>query len=76
MIVRDDMHRQGLGTKLLESLLQFGQDEGIKVVEAYMLGANKGMLTICKRLGFNFEREGDLIHAAIDLKNRSLADNE
>ncbi len=67
MLVRDDFQRQGLGTKLLECLLQFGNDEGIKRVEAYMLGANKGMLTICKKLGFEFEREGDLVRAVIDL---------
>ena len=76
MLVSDDMQRQGLGTKMLECLLQFGQDEGIKVVEAYMLGANKGMLTICKRLGFNFERDGDLIHAVIDLEKRPIVGNK
>lgn len=67
MLVRDDFQRQGLGTQLLQSLLQFGKDEGIKHVEAYMLGANKGMLMISKKLGFEFEREGDLVKAVIKL---------
>ncbi|NCF69669.1 MAG: GNAT family N-acetyltransferase, partial [Chloroflexi bacterium] len=68
ILVRDDFQGRGLGTILLKRLLQFGRDEGIKHVLAYMLGSNKGMITVCKRLGFTFEREDDLVKAAIDLQ--------
>jgi hypothetical protein len=36
-------------------------------VVAYMLNENKGMLNICKKLGFTFDREDDLIKAVITL---------
>jgi acetyltransferase len=67
MLVEDNFQRQGLGTMLLQCLLQFGRDEGINRVIAYMLSANKGMISICKKLGFRFEHEDDLVKAIIDL---------
>jgi acetyltransferase len=67
ILVRDDFQGRGLGTILLKRLLQFGRDEGINHVNAYMLGSNKGMITVCKQLGFTIKREDDLIKAGIDL---------
>ena len=67
ILVRDDFQGRGLGTVLLTRLLQFGRDEGINHVNAYMLGTNKGMINVCKRLGFKIKREDDLIKAVIDL---------
>jgi acetyltransferase len=67
ILVRDDFQRQGLGSKLLNHLLQFGRDEGIKRVIAYMLNENRGMIRASEKLGFRFEREDDLIKAIIDL---------
>ncbi len=73
MLVRDDFQRQGLGTQMLRCLLQFGRDEGIKRVVAWMLNENSGMLTVCKRLGFTFVRDADLIKAVIDLDEVPVA---
>jgi len=70
ILVRDDFQGRGLGTVLLQRLLQFGRDEGINHVNAYMLGSNKGMIEVCKRLGFKVKREDDLIKAFIDLDNQ------
>ncbi len=67
MLVRDDFQGKGLGTVLLKRLLQVGRDEGIDRVIAYMLGTNVGMINVCKKLGFRFEREDDLLKAIIDL---------
>ena len=64
---RDDFHGKGLGTVLLRRLLQVGRDEGIDRVIAYMLHTNLGMISVCKKLGFRFEREDDLLKAIIDL---------
>jgi acetyltransferase len=67
ILVRDDFQGRGLGTILLKRLLQFGRDEGINYVNAYMLGSNKGMIAVCRRLGFKTKREDDLVKAFIDL---------
>ncbi len=67
MLVSDDHQRRGVGTELLRHLIQFGRDEGIKRIVAYMLPENRGMIRVCEKLGFRFEREDDLIKAIHDL---------
>jgi acetyltransferase len=67
MLVNDAYQRRGLGTEMLTRLLQIGRDEGVERVRAHMLGENRGMRLISKRLGFQFEREGSLYKAAIEL---------
>jgi acetyltransferase len=67
MLVNDAFQRRGLGTEMLTRLLQIGRDEGVERVFAYMLGENRGMRLISKRLGFQFQREGSLFKAAVEL---------
>ena len=63
MLVRDDFQRRGVGTRLLSHLLDFGRDEGIKRVIAYMLPENRGMIEISEKLGFAMGREEDMVKA-------------
>ena len=70
MLVRDDYQGQGIGTRLLKYLLDFGRDEGITDVMAFMLPENKGMLGISERLGFRLERDRDLVKATIELGSK------
>jgi acetyltransferase len=51
-LVRDDLHRQGLGTELYRRLLQCARDEGLKEVHSVMLRENRNMRRVCERLGF------------------------
>jgi acetyltransferase len=67
LLVRDAFQGKGLGSELLRRLLQIGRDEGLQRVIAYILGENHGMRRICKKLGFHFHREAELIKAEIDL---------
>jgi acetyltransferase len=67
MLVSDSAQRHGIGTELLNRLLRIGRDEGLDRVIAYMLGENRAMRLISKRLGFRFEREGSLFKATIEL---------
>lgn len=63
MLVRDDFQRRGVGTQLLQNLLDFGAEEGIERVIAYMLPENRGMIEISKKLGFEMTREEDMVKA-------------
>jgi len=67
MLVRDDFQRRGVGTVLLDHLLTFGCDEGIKRVVAYMLPENRGMIHISEKLGFKMTREEDMVKAVKEL---------
>ncbi len=68
MLVQDAFQGKGVGTELLRRLLQIGRDEGIERVIAYIMNENLGMRHICKQLGFKFQREAELVKAAIDLR--------
>ncbi|MBP6786161.1 MAG: bifunctional acetate--CoA ligase family protein/GNAT family N-acetyltransferase [Candidatus Promineofilum sp.] len=67
MLVRDDFQKRGVGTHLLTNLLSFGKDEGIRRVVAYMLPENRGMIEISEKLGFQMEREEDMVKAVKEL---------
>ncbi|MCB8966764.1 MAG: bifunctional acetate--CoA ligase family protein/GNAT family N-acetyltransferase [Ardenticatenaceae bacterium] len=67
LLVNDACQDKGIGTETLRRLLEIGRDEGVKRVIAYLLTENRGMYHICKKLGFSFEREAELIKATIDL---------
>jgi acetyltransferase len=68
LLVRDDFQGRGVGTQLLQNLLNFGRDEGIRRVVAYMLPENRGMIEISEKLGFVMEREEDMMKAVKELE--------
>ncbi len=74
ILVRDDFQGRGLGTVLLKRLLQFGRDEGINHVNAYMLGSNKGMITVCKQSWLPYQARGRPDQSRNRLELRSAAD--
>ncbi|MFO7681466.1 MAG: hypothetical protein R6X34_15585, partial [Chloroflexota bacterium] len=53
----------------LRRLLEIGREEGVETVIAYMLPENKGMRHVSQKLGFQFEREEDLVKATLHLKD-------
>ncbi len=67
--VRDEYQGTGLGTELLQRLLEIARDEGIERVFAEIMPENTGMRRVCSKLGFSFERVPDsqLVLAHIDL---------
>ena len=67
MLVRDDVQGRGVGTHMLRKLLQFGRDEGIRRVVAYMLPENRAMIRVCEKFGFRLERDDEMVRAVIDL---------
>ncbi|MBL9169156.1 MAG: bifunctional acetate--CoA ligase family protein/GNAT family N-acetyltransferase [Verrucomicrobiales bacterium] len=52
LTVNDEWQGQGLGTQLLQRLVQIGRTEGLKVIRATILSENHHMLEVAKRVGF------------------------
>ncbi|MBA3722717.1 MAG: bifunctional acetate--CoA ligase family protein/GNAT family N-acetyltransferase [Parachlamydiaceae bacterium] len=60
----DAFHHLGLGTLLLQHLLEIAKKEKIKVVDAFILSENEGMIKICNKLGFTISKDGEfIVHA-------------
>ncbi|HEU5090252.1 MAG TPA: GNAT family N-acetyltransferase, partial [Roseiflexaceae bacterium] len=53
LLVSDPYQRQGLGTQLLERLIEIGEAEQRSNIVGYVLRENTGMLRVCRRLGFH-----------------------
>ncbi|MDJ0774039.1 MAG: bifunctional acetate--CoA ligase family protein/GNAT family N-acetyltransferase [Mastigocoleus sp. MO_167.B18] len=69
LIISDRHQCQGLGSELLQQLLQIGRDENLKKISAEILAENTAMQHVCKKLGFAIERTEDpsVLRAEIDL---------
>jgi acetyltransferase len=57
LLVSDPFQGQGLGTALLEKLLEIGRAEGLRRMTADILLENPPMQRILKRLGFRLRRD-------------------
>jgi acetyltransferase len=52
MMVSDRYQCQGLGTELLQRLVQVGRDEGLSSINADILAENGPMQRVCQKIGF------------------------
>jgi acetyltransferase len=53
ILVADNFQNTGLGTKLMETLIDIGRERGLKSIYAVVLVDNNRMLTLMKKFGFN-----------------------
>jgi len=67
MLVSDAYQKQGIGTKLLEQLVQVGRDEGLDKITAEILYENRAMQRVCEKVGFTLKRMPDFVKAEISL---------
>ena len=57
IVVGDRWQGQGIGEKLLRSLIEAAVDDGIDVVGGITLSSNHGMIALARKLGFHIARE-------------------
>ncbi|WP_460204986.1 bifunctional acetate--CoA ligase family protein/GNAT family N-acetyltransferase [Scytonema sp. NUACC21] len=67
MLVSDPYQRRGLGTELLQRLIQIGRDENLERISAEILSENHGMQQVCEKLGFRIyhSSEASVVKAEI-----------
>jgi acetyltransferase len=52
IVVRDDYQRRGIGTKLMEALIQAAGDRHVREISGHVMAANPGMARFAEELGF------------------------
>ncbi|MBE9098451.1 bifunctional acetate--CoA ligase family protein/GNAT family N-acetyltransferase [Vacuolonema iberomarrocanum] len=67
LLVTDAFQGQGLGTELLQRLVQIGRDEGLTAIHAEILAENKAMQRVCEKVGFVLHRHPDEVDATLRL---------
>ncbi|MBY0469443.1 MAG: GNAT family N-acetyltransferase, partial [Burkholderiaceae bacterium] len=59
LLVADDFKGQGLGSRLMESIMDVARDKGLSEIEGLVLAKNTDMLDLMKGLGFTSQRYAD-----------------
>jgi acetyltransferase len=69
ILVNDRFQHQGLGTVLLEKLLEIGREEDLHRITAEILLENRAMQRLSKKFGFQLRRdlEEGVVKADLDL---------
>ncbi|MBL0157405.1 MAG: bifunctional acetate--CoA ligase family protein/GNAT family N-acetyltransferase [Bryobacterales bacterium] len=57
IVVSDEFQKQGLGTELLNRLIDVGRKEGVKVITADILADNSAMQKVSEKAGFQLTRD-------------------
>jgi acetyltransferase len=70
IVVCDRSQCQGIGTELLQRLLQVSRDEQLSTITADILVDNYGMQKVCEKLGFRIQHTDDptVLKTEIDIK--------
>jgi acetyltransferase len=69
IVVGDAWQKQGLGTKMMEQILEIVKGRGIKKLYAFTLPDNEGMLHLFTKFGFTVEKHEDLCKVEISFIN-------
>jgi acetyltransferase len=56
LVVADDFNGRGLGSRLMESIMDVARDKGLAEIEGLVLANNVGMLKLMRSLGFALKR--------------------
>jgi acetyltransferase len=69
LIISDTFQKRGLGTELLQRLINIGRDEGLSRITGDILSANYNMQHISEKLGFKITSTDDpsVVRAELDL---------
>jgi acetyltransferase len=74
-IIGDQWQGQGLGTKVVDYVLEIAKDMSVETVYAIMLPDNQRALTLTKKMGFKLEYLSDgTVKGVLDLKEEVLKD--
>ena len=70
MIVASDLKGKGLGWQLMQHLIDYARDEGLKELFGEVLTENSTMLAMCRDLGFRVDETGGepgIVHVVLDV---------
>ncbi|GAB4525431.1 MAG: bifunctional acetate--CoA ligase family protein/GNAT family N-acetyltransferase [Anaerolineae bacterium] len=68
LLVGDQFQGQGLGTELLERIIDVAREEGLRRIVGYILPSNTPMLRLMDEMGFQKQNSGDnTVKATLDL---------
>ena len=67
VVVADEYQGKGLGTKLVDVLIERAKEKELESIYGIILPENKVMIRLCKKMGFTIERSGEEVIANLNL---------
>ncbi|HYB84047.1 MAG TPA: bifunctional acetate--CoA ligase family protein/GNAT family N-acetyltransferase [archaeon] len=67
VVVADSYQSRGLGTKLVDMLIEFAREKGIETIYGTVMSENIKMIQLCEKLGFTTRREHENVMAELKL---------
>jgi len=67
VVIADKYQGRGLGTKLVDMLIEFAREKGIDTVYGTIMSENIKMIQLCEKLGFTTRREHENVMAELKL---------
>jgi acetyltransferase len=71
VLLRSDLKGRGLGWQLMQLIIEYARNEGLRRIEGQVLAENTVMLQMCRQLGFKVEHEpgaGDIMKVVLQLR--------
>jgi acetyltransferase len=59
LVTAEDMKGRGLGTRLMEGIMDVARDRGLKEIMGFVLTTNVAMLRLARTLGFDAKRSAE-----------------
>ncbi|HMK82780.1 MAG TPA: GNAT family N-acetyltransferase [Candidatus Bathyarchaeia archaeon] len=67
VVIADKFQGKGLGTKLVDMLIEVARDKGVEALYGVIMSGNMAMIRLCEKLGFAIRREQDSVLAELKL---------
>ena len=74
VVVADDFQGKGLGTKLVDMLIQIAYEKGLDSIYGVVMPENTKMIELCKKLGFDIRYTPEEVIVELNLKGERVSE--
>ena len=74
VVVADDFQGKGLGTKLVDMMIEIADEKGLETIYGVVMPENTRMIELCRRLGFDVRYTPEEVIVELNLSGRRVSE--
>jgi len=74
VVVADDFQGKGLGTKLVDMLIQIADEKGLETIYGIVMPENTRMIELCRKMGFDIRYTPEEVIVELNLKGKRVSE--
>jgi len=74
VVVADDFQGKGLGTKLVDILIQIADEKGLETIYGIVMPENTRMIELCRKMGFDVRYTPEEVIVELNLKGKRVSE--